>query len=182
MKFILKGMVAGLALALTTGALLSVACHDDHCNLSGYTPMVVTLVAGEPVPPTSDGGCTIYTDLMANSPNPDAEGDKLRHIGESIYQCLTGTVPSAHAPEATLYQERLNFRLDGQCPEGQDGFTYYGCFSYECRTVDTELAHIGPAAVCPRGQPMVEWSEACWSQFYTVLGHEVVHGWLGGFH
>ena len=29
---------------------------------------------------------------------------------------------------------------------------------------------------------MDNWSDACWGQFYAVLGHEVAHGWLGSFH
>ena len=79
--------------------------------------------------------------------------------------------------------EQLWFRIDGQCPASdKPGWHVYGCFSLQCRTVDTNLGYIGPQSVCTPGAPMSEWSADCWNQFYAVLGHEVMHGWLGRFH
>lgn len=150
------------------------------CRLEGYVPLQVSLVYGEAMAPAiADGGCVVYTDLSPLTRNPDAEGDKLAHIGKSVYECLTGQVGAvvSETPEA-FYSEVLNFRIDGYCP----GPKYYGCFGLSCRTVDTVLGHIGPQAICPAGAPMEQWSEACWRQFYAVLGHEVMHGWLGAFH
>lgn len=161
------------------GALLLLAGCNESCDLSGYTTMHVTLVQGAPAVAQLDGGCVIYTELTADKPG----GEPARHLGESLYQCLTGTAPSvvSNDPAGAFYSEPLHFRIDGHCPD-RDDFTYWGCFGGRCRTVDTVLARIGPQSVCAHGTPMTEWTDACWSQFYAVIGHEVLHAWLGNFH
>lgn len=150
-------------------AVLLVAC-EPACDLSGYTPMRVQLVAGSPAPAVYGAGCVVTTGISHDG-NPDAHPDELRHIGESVYQCLTGTAQTGAATGTAFYDETLWFRIDGECRAR-------GCFSLTCRTVDTNLAGIG--AGCPPGPE--GWSEACWTQFYKVIGHEVMHGWLGEFH
>jgi hypothetical protein len=162
---------------LAVVALLS-GCNEG-CERAGYTAMTVALVQGAPASASFPGGCAIYTDLPVDTQNPDQHGEALRHIGASVYECLVGAsrnVTTLGAP--AFYSEQLWFRIDGDCPDAR----HYGCFDFKCRTINTDLAHIGPQAVCPAGAPMPAWTEACWTQFYTVLGHEVMHGWLGAFH
>ena len=156
--------------------LSAVLAVCDDCDLSGYAPLRVQMISAAPAPPTTWEGCAVYTDIPHDG-DPDSHGEALRHIGQSVYECLTGKAVQAKAAGTAFYSERLHFRIDGKCP-AKDGFTYYGCFREECNKIDTELAHIG--AGCPAG--MDNWNEACWGQFYTVLGHEVAHGWLGSFH
>lgn len=160
-----------LILALT-------GCKDESCDRTGYEPLRVFLVSAEPAPAAAvSGGCVVYTDMPVDTQDPDRAGtpDTQRHIGEGIYQCLTGGATgdaSAHSGDA-FYTEVLWFRIDGQCQ-------FRGCFSYECRAVDTNLSAIGlPECV---GVGMTQWSDACWTQFYKVLAHETAHGWLGRFH
>ena len=159
--------------------LSAVLAGCDDCDLSGYTPLRVQLVEAAPAPPTTWDGCAVYTDIPHDG-DPDSHGEALRHIGQSVYECLTGKAVQAKATGTAFYDERLNFRIAGECPD-KPGFTYYGCFREECSTIDTNLAHIGPQQECI-GVAMADWQETCWAQFYAVLGHEVAHGWLGEFH
>lgn len=173
--------------AVLLAFLLGVAgCRD--CDVAGYTPLRVFLVSGAEMPAAAvengrESGCIVYTDLPVDTKEPDQYGAALRHIGEGIYQCLTHkTAATVSAePGGAFYQERLWFRIDGQC-QVKPNFTTYGCFDLTCRTINTEVGHIGPTSVCTRGAPMSEWTPECWTQFYAVLGHEVMHGWLGEFH
>ena len=154
-----------LALALLTG------CKHDECDYGGYTPMAVALVSGAPASAATPDGCVIYTDLPTDTRSPDQYGAQMQHIGRSVEACLNGTATSAvSAVEPAFYSEQLYFRIDGDCPN-----TAYGCFRYECRKVDMDLA-----ATC--SGPQSAWSEACWAKFYHGLGHEIMHGWLGAFH
>ena len=157
--------------------LSAVLAGCDDCDLGGYAPLRVQMISAAPAPPTTWEGCAVYTDIPHDG-DPDSHGEALRHIGQSVYACLTGKAVQAKATGTAFYDERLWFRIDGECPDRGDGSTYYGCFVYACNTIDTSLAHIGPN--CPAG--MSNWGEACWTQFYKVLGHEVAHGWLGSFH
>ena len=165
-------------LPLVIVALLG-GCND--CDRGGYEPLRVSLVSGEPAVAMADG-CVIHTDIPPDTTNPDQHGEALRHIGQSVYECLTGQTGSVVAsnPEA-FYSERLWFRIDGKVPERSDGKFYYGYWNGECSTIDTNLAHIGPQPECI-GVAQADWQETCWTQFYTVIGHEVAHGWLGTFH
>lgn len=160
-------------------------CNDGSCELGGYTPQSVALVSGEPAVVMSGNECVVYTNLPVDTTNPDQYGAQLRHIGKSIYACLNGTAPTGAEPvDLPFYRETLWFRIDGQCPARNDGKFYYGCWEAAgsgCRTVDMNLAHIGPQPECI-GVAMGQWGETCWAQFYGVLGHEVMHGWLGSFH
>ena len=158
-------------------AALALLAGCDECDLSGYTPMRVSLIYGAPAVASGSGGCIVYTDMDA-AVDPDQQPDALRHIGESLYACLNGAVATvADGATGAFYSEVLRFRIDGDCPVIPN-FTTYGCYDHGCRTVDTELAHIGPN--CPAQQAL--WDDACWTQFYKVIGHEVAHGWLGSFH
>ena len=147
----------------------------DDCDLSGYAPLRVQMISAAPAPPTTWEGCAVYTDIPHDG-DPDSHGEALRHIGQSVYECLTGKAVQAKATGAAFYDERLNFRIDGECAH-----QWHGCIEFNCNTVDIELARIGPSIGrdCPE---MAQWDEACWTQFYTSLGHEVAHGWLGKFH
>ena len=158
-----------------TRPLLLAACLTlagcNPCDYDGYQPLTVALVAGAPASASTPDGCAIWTDIPHDG-NPDQYRDKLALIGQSAYECLTGT--SANAVSSVggeFYEERLWFRIDGVgCP--------WGCFSSECRKVDTDLGYIG--ADCPAG--VASWDARCWEQFHAVLGHEIMHGWLGEFH
>ena len=172
-------MVIFLALVIFTTALF-VGCHDDGCGLNSQA-QEIALVSGTPSVGINGDVCVIYTDIPVDVVYPDSYGEQMRHVGESVYACLNGTVTNTVPLGEPFYQEQLRFKIDGSCPE-KEGITYYGCFYLDCRTVNTELAHIGPPSICPRGQAMADWSPDCWTQFYKVLGHEVMHGWLGRFH
>lgn len=156
----------------------------DRCDRNGHQPLSLRFVSGPQAPPIVDGGsCIISTDLPPDTKNPDEHSASLRHIGESVYSCLNGKASPGSAGAPGFYNDTLWFRINGSCPASPTpGYTYYGCFSNECRTVNTNLGHIGPPSVCPTGTPMDQWTPECWTQFYTVLGHEVTHGWLGDFH
>ena len=161
--------------------LSAVLVGCDGCDLSGYTPLTVALVAGSPAVAATEGGCIVYTDIPHDG-NPDAHPAQLRHIGASVYGCLSGTATTvADRATGAFYEDRLHFRIDGQVPQRSDGKFYYGYWREECSTIDTNLAHIGPQQECI-GVAMADWQETCWAQFYAVLGHEVAHGWLGSFH
>jgi hypothetical protein len=159
-------------------ATLALSACDEGCDLAAYTGMRVALVSAAAAPAAfAAGTCVVYTDMPVDTKNPDAFGDKLVHIGQSVHQCLTGSVAVTLADEpAAFYSETLWFRIAGSCPGN-----FYGCFVIQCRTVDVDLAS-GKAAPCPVGVPMAAWSPECWQHFYAVLGHEVMHGWLGAFH
>ena len=166
MSFLAAPLLAVLAL---------LGCGE--CDLSGYTPMRVSLIYGAPAVAGTAGGCAVYTDIPHDG-NPDAHPEALRHIGASVYACLSGTVTTvADGATGAFYSEILRFRINGDCPVIPN-FTTYGCFNHRCRTVNTVLDNIG--AGCPAQQAL--WNDACWTQFYKVLGHEVAHGWLGEFH
>ncbi len=160
------------------------------CDRAGCTPMRIMLAPSNPPAPAEivagkPNACVIHTDIPPDTKEPDQYGDKLRHIGESAYQCLTGVAKPAVAadPPSTFYKEVLWFKIDGNCHKlDHSGYTAYGCFDYSCRSINTNLSHIGPPTVCPSGTPMSQWTDACWTQFYMVLGHEITHGWLGNFH
>jgi hypothetical protein len=178
-----------LAAALLSGCASS-GGSSLLCDRAGCTPLRVFLVSAAPAPsvavvaPGKTKGCAVYTDLPPSTKEPDAYGPALRHIGESVYRCLTGVAAVvADDPPTSFYHEQLWFKIDGNCHAlDHPGYTAYGCFDYSCRSINTNLGHIGPPAVCPSGTPMAQWTDACWTQFYTVLGHEVTHGWLGNFH
>lgn len=164
-------MRAALVSALSVVLLGSLpAC--TNCDFDGYEPMFVMLISSSPSQAVRAlGGCAIYTDLSPEQQNPDAERPKLVHIGRGVYECLTGSAPHGDDAPAAYYEETLWFRIDGVCP-------WRGCISYECRTIDTNLSDIG--AGCPAG--MGAWDALCWEQFYAVIGHEVMHGYLGRYH
>ena len=181
-----------LAIAgIFAGAWALAGCAS--CELDGYTPLTVALVSGSPAVAATEGGCIVYTDLTADTvrrahePKPPPEvsaaaAEGLRHIGASVYGCLSGTATTvADRATGAFYEDRLHFRIDGQVPQRSDGKFYYGYWREECSTIDTNLAHIGPQQECI-GVAMADWQETCWAQFYAVLGHEVAHGWLGSFH
>ena len=165
-------MLRVLAAALL--ALALVGCKEEP-NRDGYTPLTINLISGAPAAASISGGCLIYTDIPTDTRNPDQHGEALRHIGKSAYECLTGTSSNVvgDTQDQPFYSERLWFKIDGSCPN-----SYYGCFRDPQRTIDTNLYNIG--AGCPVGT--AAWDEQCWTQFYTVLGHEIMHGWLGAFH
>ena len=159
--------------------LLLAACLTlagcNACDYDGYQPLTVALVAGAPASASTPDGCAIYTDIPHDG-NPDQYRDKLAFIGQSAYECLTGTAANAvTSVGGEFYSETLWFRIDGFCKNT------YQCFNSECRKIDSNLAHIGPQEECI-GRGMGEWSEVCWGQFYAGLGHEIMHGWLGEFH
>lgn len=166
--------LTALLAAFAVASVALFACHDG-CELGDYQPQEIALVSGAPSVGVHDGICVIRTDLPVDVTNPDQHGPKLEHIGESVFKCLNGAVTSTAELGQPFYQEQLWFKINGQCPDN-----YYGCFSHDCRTIETNLSHIG--GNCPDGTPMDNWDQACWQQFHAVLGHEIMHGWLGRFH
>lgn len=172
-----KVLLTLVPIMLVGMAGLAVVGCDDGCNLKGFQPQEIALVSASPYVAMDGGVCVIGTDLPVDVVNPDAYGQQLRHIGESVYACLKGTITTTTENYTPFYQENLWFRINGDCPSG-----YYGCFIFDCRTIETSVGHIGPQSVCPAGTPMDQWTDACWTQFYKVIGHEVMHGWLGRFH
>lgn len=157
----------------------------DSCNRNGYTPLQVQLVSAEQAAPVRAGGaCVIRTALPPDTKTPDNFPADLRHVGESIHACLKGTAaPGEPASAGVFYNGQLWYRIEGYCDNSKrPGYNYYGCYIARCSTIDTNLAHIGPPEVCASGLPMSQWTPACWTQFFTVLGHETMHGWLGEFH
>ena len=161
-----------LAMLLTLAGLLLSGCKT--CDRDGYQPQTVMLASGPPSAVyAGDERCAIYTDMPTDTKNPDQYRDKLALIGKGAYGCLTGTAQHGTGAPAAFYEEELWFRIDGECQ-------YRGCFDFQCRAIDTEIGRIGLAECA--GVKMPQWSDACWDQFYAVLGHEITHGWLGKFH